>query len=346
MDVKLDVAALVSAIVWPALLGVLAFLYRRPLSRLVAELPGHVKKVSIGGVDVEFADARSATLTLAEGKIDLRKSGTSDDVNDSTLASFYAQIGDPSRIEYAVVDLGSGEEWLSSRLYVLSVLMRRMRGLHALVFVETSGNVRRSFVGVCDCDRVRWRMAARWPRFEAALAGAELVLWGHPYAVPGGEFTIDVNRPWAAAPLMQIGAFSPSPWVRVVNSEGRVEGPQGSADPAAGMLRSFLDAVQRPGPALPEGWVLLPSDTQLGEYAVWLSGALVEQVLKESLDRRSIRVNDFQGWSDRERIRAMVEHPGEWVAFTRPDGGFDRLVRRREVTESVASQALRAAGAG
>lgn len=65
------------------------------------------------------------------------------------------------------MDLGGGAEWLSSRLFILAVILRRWRGLRAFVFVHTLGGTRRRFLGVCDTDRVRWRLAARWPLLES-----------------------------------------------------------------------------------------------------------------------------------------------------------------------------------
>ncbi len=66
---------------------------------------------------------------------------------------------------------------LTSRLFILSVILSRMRGLRAFVFVETAGHIRRRFVGVCDSDAVHWQLASRFPWFEAALAHAEAAVW-------------------------------------------------------------------------------------------------------------------------------------------------------------------------
>jgi hypothetical protein len=129
-----------------------------------------------------------------------------------------------------------------------------------------------------------------------------------------------------------------------VNPEGRVEEFQHSPEPAAQLLREFLEAIQRPGPVESEDWQLLSSDPSLIEYAVWLNGAMVEQVLQGSLDRQSVRLSDFQGWNERLRTRSFVEHSGNWVAITLHDGAFDRLIDRREVLESVASQVVKGAG--
>src|ERR671919_1436670 len=182
MEVTLDLAALVSALAWPAVIGFVVWRYREPLSEFLREAPRRVRSISAAGVSIELAETEPrALLSLQDVKVDLRRAGTSGDVNDSTLRSFYAQIEDSSRIDHAVVDLGYGSDWLSSRLFILSVILRRMRGLQAFVFVQSVENSRRHFLGVCDSRHLRWRLASRWPRYESGLAAAELHVWGHPY---------------------------------------------------------------------------------------------------------------------------------------------------------------------
>jgi hypothetical protein len=163
------------------------------------------------------------------GAVDLRHAGQSGDVNDSTLRSFYEQISEPSRLDYAVVDLGEGREWLTSRLFILSVILARMRSLRAFVFVETAGHVRRRLVGVSECETVRWRLAMRFPWLEAALAHAECVVWPKP--LPG--MTVFLGGPI------------------ISNEEGRLEWLGGNPEPAAQLLRAFLDEIQVDAVAVP-----------------------------------------------------------------------------------------------
>ena len=85
--------------------------------------------------------------------MDVRHAGTENNVNDSTLKSFYAQIEATSALELAIVDLGQGHEWLTSRLYILSVILTRMRGLKAIVFVDNANNSHGRFLGICPAGR-------------------------------------------------------------------------------------------------------------------------------------------------------------------------------------------------
>lgn len=347
MDTSLDISALVTGLAWPAVVGALAWWYRAPLAKLITEAPRYVKSFKLGAVEVQFAEAKPASLSMIQGAVDLRHAGTPNDVNDSTLASFYAQVADPTRMDYVVVDVGTGSDWLSSRLYILSVIMRRMRGLRAIVFVESNASVRRKLVGVCECEPVRWLLAARWPRFESALAAAELNVWGHPYdlpsPIPGTVASIVIPRA-AGSPVQNIPPFSKDRGFRIANAEGRLEGCQrGSPEGAALLLKSFLDAIQRPIQAESDDWQVLGSTPSIAEYAVWLTGTLIDQILVGSLEKRSVRLHDYQGWNEQLRVRAFLEHPFDWVAVTREDGVFDRLINRREMLEQLALQVAKGA---
>jgi len=337
MATTLDIAALITGLAWPIVMCALAWWYREPLSKFIAEVPRSVKSFKAAGFEVQLAEARSAP-PVTEGAVDLRHAGIPSDVNDSTLASFYKQVQDSTRTDYVVVDLGAGAEWLSSRLYILSVILGRMRGLRAIVFVENDATLRRKLVGVCECDPVRWRLAAKWPRYESALAAAELSVWGHPYDM--GPIAIPRPPGSPLPPIPSIPSFAESQSYRIVDENGRFDYPEA----AARLLREFLDAIQRPVPAPSDDWQELSSTPNVAEYAVWLTGALIDQVLVGSLEKRSVRVHDYQGWSEQLRVRAFVEQLGDWVAVTRENGAFDRLINRREILEKLAAQVAKAAG--
>jgi hypothetical protein len=181
MTTTLDIAALVAAVALPAVLLIAVILFRDPLAAVLKEIPTRLESVSFAGVTVRFPKAKGGALVGPGGMVDLAKAGTAQDITDTTQEAFYEHIKDSARFDYAIVDLDVGTSWLSSRLYILSIILGRMRGVRAVVFVATVGSTSRRFVGVCSSEVIRWRLAARWPRFESALAGAELHVWGHPY---------------------------------------------------------------------------------------------------------------------------------------------------------------------
>ena len=98
-------------------------------------------------------------------------------------------IQDPSPAGYAVVDLGAGRQWLTSRLFIFAELLGRMRGLRSFVFLRTDDSPRR-FIGTASPPEVRWTLAADYPWLEAAFAKAYAQLPKHEIRSPGGALDI------------------------------------------------------------------------------------------------------------------------------------------------------------
>jgi hypothetical protein len=180
--------------------------------------------------------------------------------------------------------------------------------------VETAGHIRRRFVGLGECEKVRWRLAMRFPWFEAALAHAQATIWPEPVpplvAVPSGP--------------------------AISNDHGRIEafGPQ----PAADLLRAFLDAIQHvPMPSFVEGWEILPATNPPKiEHAAWLTAVGLEQIMGSALHRSSLPLTDLHRSDDVVRARLLAFQTSRWVTVTRDERVFDRLVDRVKVIEVIA----------
>lgn len=331
VETSIDVAAILEAVIWPALLFALLLLYREQVVAAFTTLGARMTSVSVGGVVLELSDARRLSDDHDRARVDLRKAGFSSDINDSTLREFFEQLRDPRSLDYAIVDLGSGEEWLTSRLYILSTVLRRMRGLEVLVFLEDAGSTRRRFLGWCRCEHVRWQLAAQFPWFEAARAHAELETWAAMRNRPAPG-----DAPFGA----DLGAAVAQSGVRVVDDRGRIE-QWGSPQPAANLLSAFLDAVQSTDAkqiaADEEGaWSLLPADPHIvppaparWEHASWLTGATLERLLGETLIRESVRTSSLAGKSDLEKSAIALDREASWLALVHDDGSFDRLIDMR-----------------
>jgi AICAR transformylase/IMP cyclohydrolase PurH len=59
LKVTLDIAATVSAIIWPVVVVVILYLLREKIPALLKELAGRVTKLDIAGVTLEFAKAKA-----------------------------------------------------------------------------------------------------------------------------------------------------------------------------------------------------------------------------------------------------------------------------------------------
>jgi len=310
------------SMIWPLVVLVIAVLYRRSIGALITTLLGRVRSISVAGVTLELSTEAGPSVFANSGAVDIRAAGTEHSVTDSTLAGFYQQLKDPGEVAFAVVDLGYGHAWLSSRLYILSVILARMKGLRALVFVEQQNDQPSRFVGVCPADAIRWRLARSFPRYEAALAAGETRVWYGTNPPVSNVFT---------------GAS-------IVNDRGAFD----QAERAAELLRGFLAAVQspvRPATSPPqEAWEQLtigPPTTAppvtFFEQAVWLTTPLIEQLLDGLLDPVSIALETLQLADATTKTRLVLDHRRPWLAVVRNGGRFHGLLDRSRVLESFAA---------
>jgi hypothetical protein len=309
-----DIAGIIQIIAWPLLLLILAVVFRKQLSGVFSYAASHLKSISIAGVSIELTERIAQPMIQAGGAaVDVRHAGTENNVNDSTLRSFYAQIEATGALELAIVDLGQGHEWLTSRLYILSVILMRMRGLKAIVFVDNANNGRGRFIGICPSEVLRWRLANEFPKYEEALASGEI-------------------RAAAQAPAQ---AF--------------IDGDDGhfaERNRAAELLRGFLAGVQSSPVApvqQPELWQSLevqPPSPPVFEYAKWIDTPLIEKLLEGAIDNVAVPLPQYQFASRDARLRIIFDHKGNWVPLVRADGRFHGWIDRRIVVETLASRIL------
>jgi hypothetical protein len=304
-------AQIFSDMLWPVLALIVVLLFRKQLSDLIAGRgASRIKSLSFAGFSLELAAPTAALIDSTLAATDIRKAGSEKDVNDSTLRSFYDQISSRWRLEYTVVDIGTGAEWLTSRLYVLAVIMHRMRGVKFVVFVASDPGGLRQFLGICDVRELRWRLARWYSRLEAALVAGESRAWGIP-----------------AAPLQLID-----------NDEGRFASTNGAAE----LLRGFLSAVQQPIPPVGETqrWQLLaakPGEPPTYEYAEWLSLDLLQRLLGETLKTEAVELRDTESLDETATKRMFARSNGDWIIVTQ-DTQFYGVIDRRRYLESMVSE--------
>src|SRR5215211_7926049 len=170
-----DVADLISVIIWPALIvGVLWFL-REPVSAFAARVGSSAQRVTVGaqGLSVALSSAiETVPRQSATALAGVRAPDPAPRVVDSAAMTMFAQLEQEEPAPYLVVDLGAGREWLTTRLYIFSSLLRATRRTRTLSFVETAGGVRGRFTGLASTERVRYALAHAYPWLEAHYADA------------------------------------------------------------------------------------------------------------------------------------------------------------------------------
>ena len=177
-----DIVAVAGALAWPVLLGLLLVVYRKDIREFARKIAPAIQGVTLGPVSFQFATANGEEPFLGSQTIDLRNSPLAaaqvlSSSAGSELAGLLVGIGPP--LDYAVFNLGQGDKWITSRLYLFAVILQRMRSLKRIVFVErTQDGVRRHFVGMADPNKIAWALAHSYPWMEAAFASATVSAMG------------------------------------------------------------------------------------------------------------------------------------------------------------------------
>ncbi|SRR6266487_726655 len=295
-----DFIQLIKDLVWPTVVVIALVAFRKPLSLFLEELGRRATKFSVFQFSVELPTAsefKPDWRVYAGSLSDLRQS-TSADQLVSASAALFEQFKDDEVLDYVVMDLGMGKEWLTSRLFIFALMLERMRSLRCIVFLETSGNVRRRFLGTASPNKVRRALVQRYPWLESAFAMA--------YSQINGYQIMPVQ-----------GALDPKE--------------------AKKLVRLFLDNIQKPalepGPNSSE-WVPLSTPSQTPwEHAKWLDGASLERELYGVLDDSCAPT--LLDAPAAKQVQAVLRRKGAFVALVEEGGRFKSLVDRQALLNQV-----------
>ena len=321
MTINLDVAAVLAAIVWPIVVVIVLLAYRSTIPGLIGGVAGRVQKFEFAGFSLELAQAKPFTpeWSAAPFAMDLRQRATAVEVSDSTAGTFLAQLSDETSGDYAEINLGSGTEWLTSRLYIMAILFSRMKAIDCFVFTETAG-VRRRYVGWADPAKVRWALAKRCPWLEKAYAEAYAFIYNMPPALQPGD-TI------------------------VVSHHGRLGYTQAPQDPtpAVALLREFLTRVQQFNIPLPatDGWVMIDDRTNTWEHSGWIDAATLETLLGDDLHKSSVRFTDPLSLKSAAIAVASKPANSRYLAVTTDEHRLEYLLRGELVVEQLSQSIAR-----
>jgi len=244
-----DFVDLIRVSVWPVTIALALIMFRSQLLQFLGSVGQRVKKLSVFEFAVELSAVPEFTPKWSAPFLsDVRQLSPASEFSSQATA-LLDQIRNDAASDYAVIDLGGGQQWLTSRLFIFAVLLGRMRGLRCLVFLETTGETRRRFIGFAAPEGIRWGLARRYPWLEKAFVNA----YGQ-----WGDYQIQSNRG-----ALQLGQ-------------------------AINLVQKFLEEVQKnPLEGNPLEWTSV-GEPPLWEHAKWLDGARLERVLHDFLDVSSM----------------------------------------------------------
>jgi len=305
------VADLARALAWPLTALAIAVIFRKPLSQFVSAIGGRANKLSVFKIEVELASASAPTSAPLLDYI--RTVANVAPVADSSN-QLLEQVTSTEPADFAVISIGEGKEWITSRLFVAAFMMERMRGVKVFVFVERVAVTDRHFVAVVSVRELRWLLAMRYPWLEVALVKAE-------------------------AEQLQLETPASGDVKRITTKTGAIEG-----NSARQLVDTFMRAIQRPthasavqgnvvgGAASPRGWMKLET---YEERARWVTRAFLTSLLPpDALEAAAKIPSDYP---KARRARALLRCQAPFVALIDDNRRFIRLVNRQVYLEEVAA---------
>jgi len=152
------------AVAWP--ISALAIALVLWWSGFLKAIGGRATKLSVMQFSIELATVERTNMP----GLDLLRDPLASAHFPSDASSLLRELLTPDHMDYAIIDLGNGDRWLASRLFLFAEFLHRQRGLRCIVFVDDRESVSRRLVGIADPSSVRWGLASQFPWLESALA--------------------------------------------------------------------------------------------------------------------------------------------------------------------------------
>jgi hypothetical protein len=297
-----------AAYAWPVVTILGLMIFRQPIKQFLKTVSSRATEIGIGWASVKLPEAKQPSSLQIEAIRELQ----SDQWNESSFGWFQAFSSSSANSEYAQLNLGNGDEWITSRLFIFAVMLQRMKSLKCVVFTKVliSGDVR--FLGCASPDNIHLALSANQPWLEIAFAKAySAELSALPVAGPG-QAVIRID---------------------------------GSLDPqrAENIVRSFISSLKDYTGAMsnsdPDSWVSFVGRTDR-EHATWVTESELQRVIGVYLWRDAIegRVDDSVGQKKAE-IQRVVGKSSPYVAVVK-DGFYKSLVNRIALLTEIGQSAL------
>jgi hypothetical protein len=304
------VPGIIGGVLWPLVAIIALLLFRLPVMRLANEISARTRKVSFHGLSVELEVLQPLTpnwaVSYGVSTDDVRRLSPSE-VFDSYASTLFEQLLRPREAEYAVVNLGLGKEWLTSRLFIFSLVLGEVSRLRALVFLETAGGTRRRYLGLATPGDVRIALARRYPWLEQAFAVAYAAQY--PVLNPDEEGKSRGDSPTYMLEASQVYA--------VIN-----------------IVRKYVENIQRhttPPPSEQGSYVSFPSADPISPAALWERGEWIDG---ERLERDLTGCLEYSWYTDapelgrNAKVAGILRRSGRVIAVVDDDRRFKDLVDR------------------
>jgi hypothetical protein len=302
----------ISGFAWPivALIAIIAL--HKPFGEFLRAVGGRATKLSLFQVAVELTPASEfqAPAALATEIRD----ATFFYVNSDSSKSLFDNLDLSQPGQYLTIDLGdrARPRWLTSRLFIFTVMLERMRGVRCVVFTERTPTEERAYVGYALSSEVRWRLAMAYPWLEQhfALAYAEATIYQG----------------------VDPGSFEPQGF-EITSETGRMGVAHANL-----IATKFLNGLQLldPPEVSPNQWTALHPQNVVYEHAKWIDPQRLSRILKDSL--RKDEISASPDMAPEEIVRQILRRDGPFVARVSDTKRLTNLIDRNDILEKIASR--------
>jgi hypothetical protein len=297
--------------IWPLVTMVGFFLFREPLSAFFNALGTRASKIGAFAVSIELTTLPEAKPWSGPALEDLRLEYPTAAMDSS--GSLFRAIADTAHADYITVNLGDGEAWLTSRLFILATLIPRVRPIKRIVFLSDPAEL---YVGEATPASLSQAFVKRYRWLEEAYIAAHVEIKNPP-----------TKRPRAV----------PSPPEVVLQSNKTILGPL-EPNLAGMILSSFLNKVR--GTPAPTGWVKF---SNYAEHAEWITVDSLTRLLGRNLNANALKVDP--SLDETKVTRTLLRHRSQYVAIVDDRDRFQNLIDRYTALDQVVrretTQALR-----
>lgn len=317
MTTTLDIGATAHAIMWPFVTLILLAIYHKKipgfvkallerLDGLVKALSGRIKSIQWGGVNIDLADAK----LFSPPEIDTIENHilTSDMATSLTLPLLQL-LADPKVSDYIILDLKEGKGWLSSRLFISSILFDNIKGIKAFVFVSSKKDSPQKYIGWAEPKKVRSALAIFFTKLEACYGAASKKVFEDFYEA-GSHFSQNYKSVEDGQMLSALGN---------------------------NLLVEFLRNVQADAPDSNKkyDWFELKGNPPKFEYATLLDENLLGGLPGIDLNTHSVQFATTDGTATSDKMKILLDKEQKFVAVTGKDHQFEKLIDRYELLEKV-----------
>ena len=329
--------------IWPVTLLVMVLVLRRQIGDFLSAIGGRITQVSVMSVTIDLAVATETVPPWQGiGGEDVRGLVVAQQVNDSYFNTLRQSLQVPGTADFFVVDLKSDgrKEWLTSRLYLFTYVLSRIKGVRSIVFTATRGDVARSFLGIVGTEELLSALATAEPWLQVARLQVEANRPGVPPIVgmppqPASPAVLPADPPNATIPI------DIEEWWRGMRANPWQSDPLSISQ----QFLTLVQQVQLVDTPDPEGdWLQLPDtpgQDKTWEHATWIKASdLTDGMLRDAVQTDGYVLEDHS-WSAAERVRAVARTQSDFVALLGPNRRFERLVDRRSLLEEIGKASVK-----